>query len=293
MSDFEQWESGEAAPWAKVNQNFEAISGASLYAENEPTHSGLVYGYMGGVFKDTPVAAGTTTLADNDDNYIVAHLTTGAITDAVTTTNWDDDSTYARVAIVTTLSGAITEVVDYRFDEFGLFPMLATGGSGGFGNPGGSENQVQYNAGTDGFGAEAGFEYDPATNTLTVPNVTASTSVKRGSDELGTKEILQNSQSTAYTLVLADAQKHMLHPASDANARTFTIPANSSVAYPIGTAITFVNQTSQVLSIAITTDTLTLANTTTSGTRSLAQNGVATALKITSTLWIISGAGLT
>jgi len=47
------------------------------------------------------------------------------------------------------------------------------------------------------------------------------------------------------------------------------------------------------VSIAITTDTLTLAGSTTTGTRSLAQNGVATAIKVASTSWIISGAGLT
>ena len=112
-------------------------------------------------------------------------------------------------------------------------------------------------------------------------------------DLCGFRGIPQNSNSADYTCVAADAGKHILHPSSDANARTFTIPANGSVAYPIGTTITFVNQTSQVLSIAITTDTLTLANSTTTGTRSLAQNGVATAIKVDSTSWIISGAGLT
>jgi hypothetical protein len=112
-------------------------------------------------------------------------------------------------------------------------------------------------------------------------------------DAAGFRGMPQNSQSAAYTIVAADSGKHLLHPSSDANARTFTLPANGSVAFPVGTAITFVNETSQVLSIAITTDTLTLANSTTSGTRSLAQNGVATALKVTSTKWIISGAGLT
>lgn len=105
--------------------------------------------------------------------------------------------------------------------------------------------------------------------------------------------IPQNSQSAAYTLVLSDAGKHIYHPSSDANARTFTIPANSSVAYPVGTVITFVNRTSQVVTIAINTDTLTLAGTTTTGSRSLAQNGIATALKDTSTGWLISGTGLT
>jgi hypothetical protein len=114
-----------------------------------------------------------------------------------------------------------------------------------------------------------------------------------GTNEVGFKNIPQNSQSAAYTLVLADAGKHILHPSTDANARTFTIPANSSVAYPIGTAITFVNMTSQVVTIAITSDTLTLSPAGTTGSRSLAQYGSATALKIGSTQWLISGSGLT
>ena len=82
-------------------------------------------------------------------------------------------------------------------------------------------------------------------------------------------------------------------PSTDANARTFTIPANSSVAFPVGTAVSFINMTSNVVTIAITTDTMYLASTGTTGDRSLAQYGVATAVKITSTSWIISGAGLT
>ena len=114
-----------------------------------------------------------------------------------------------------------------------------------------------------------------------------------GTDAVGFRNIPQNSQSAAYTLVLADAGKHIFHPSGDANARTYTIPANSSVAYPIGTAITFVNMTSNVVTIAITTDTMYLAKDGTTGSRSLAQYGSATALKITSTNWLISGSALT
>lgn len=114
-----------------------------------------------------------------------------------------------------------------------------------------------------------------------------------GTDAAGFRNIPVNSQSAAYTAVLADSGKCIFHPSTDAIARTFTIPANASVAYPIGTAISFVNMTSQVVSIVITTDTMYLAGTGTTGTRSLAQYGTATALKMTSTTWIISGAGLT
>jgi len=114
-----------------------------------------------------------------------------------------------------------------------------------------------------------------------------------GTDAVGFRNIPQNSQSAAYTLVLADAGKHIFHPSTDANARTFTIPANSSVAYPIGTAITFVNMSAKSISIAITTDTMYLAKDGTTGTRTLAQYGSATALKLTSTTWLISGSALT
>lgn len=106
--------------------------------------------------------------------------------------------------------------------------------------------------------------------------------------------IAQNSQSAAYTLVLADAGRHILHPSADTTARTWTIPANGTVAFPIGTAVTFVNQNAAgVITIAITTDTMRLAGAGTTGSRTLAANGIATAVKLTATEWIISGTGLT
>ena len=115
-----------------------------------------------------------------------------------------------------------------------------------------------------------------------------------GTDAVGFKTVPQNSKSADYTLVLADSGKHILHPTADATARTFTIPANGSVAYPIGTAITFVNQHGAgTLTIAITTDAMYLSDAGTTGSRTLAVNGVATAIKVTSTEWLISGTGLT
>ena len=113
-----------------------------------------------------------------------------------------------------------------------------------------------------------------------------------GSDAVGFKNIPQNSKSADYTVVLADSGKHIFHPSGDASTRTYTIPANASVAYPIGTAVVFVNMTSQVVSIAITSDIMYLAKDGTTGTRSLAQYGSATALKMTATTWLISGSAL-
>jgi hypothetical protein len=113
-----------------------------------------------------------------------------------------------------------------------------------------------------------------------------------GTDAVGFKNIPQNAQTGNYTLVLADSGKHIYHAVA-AGAATYTIPANGSVAFPIGTAITFVNMSTTSISIAITTDTMYLAKDGTTGTRTLANYGSATALKLTSTTWLISGSALT
>lgn len=135
-----------------------------------------------------------------------------------------------------------------------------------------------------------------STNTLSNKTISgaSNTITVDGTTSVGFLSIPQNSQSAAYTLVLADAGKQIFHPSADPTARIFTIPANSSVAFAIGTAITFINQNGAgVVTISITTDTMRLAGTGTTGNRTLAANGIATCVKVTSTEWIIAGTGLT
>jgi hypothetical protein len=119
---------------------------------------------------------------------------------------------------------------------------------------------------------------------LTTDNTTA--------DEVGFKGIPFNNQNGNYTLVLTDAGKTIYKTSGAGN--TITIPANSSVAFPVGTVITFINVVgSGSVSIAITTDAMALAGAGSLGTRTLDGNfGIATAIKINATSWIISGTGL-
>lgn len=115
------------------------------------------------------------------------------------------------------------------------------------------------------------------------------TSVADSKGDLRT--IVQNSQSASYTFVLGDAGKQIYH--TSATPHTFTIPANASVAYDVGTAITIVNANGGgTLTIAITTDTLRWGGVGSTGSRTLAATGVATVLKITSTEWLITGTGI-
>jgi len=149
----------------------------------------------------------------------------------------------------------------------------------------GTDNRIIRSDGT-GKGVQAsGITVDDSDNVTGIASLSVNSSPVWG-------EIPQNSQSAAYTLVASDAQKQILHPSSDNNARTFTIPANASVAFPIGTTVTFINKINTV-TIAITSDMLTMAGSGSTGSRTLAANGIAVATKIGSMEWMISGTGLT
>lgn len=110
------------------------------------------------------------------------------------------------------------------------------------------------------------------------------------SANIGYLESPINSQSDNYTCVLADSGKTILETGAS---KTVTIPANGSVAYAVGTCLSGIFTNATGGSVAITTDTMTLANSTTTGTRTVAQNGRWTAQKMTSTTWLISGVGIT
>lgn len=133
-----------------------------------------------------------------------------------------------------------------------------------------------------------------ASNSLTLAGTDSTTmTFPPASASVGYLNAPINEQSADYTTVAADSGKTIFHPSTDANARTFTIAANGSVAYAVGTIIAFVNMSANNLSIAINTDTLYWAGSGATGTRTLAQYGMATALKLTSTTWLISGTNLT
>lgn len=183
---------------------------------------------------------------------------------------------------LTTTSGGIT--------------IASTGGGGG-GTPGGSSGQIQYNnsGAFGGFTVGGDGTLNTGTGALTVTgssgNAFSTTAFKLAAN-IGYMNIPQVGGAqitTNYTGVLNDQGQMAV---MNATTLTYTIPANASVAYPVGTVLTIVNIFAGNLSIAITTDTLTLAGTTTTGTRTLAQNGTATAVKVSATSWLISGVGL-
>lgn len=107
-------------------------------------------------------------------------------------------------------------------------------------------------------------------------------------DAVGYKGLPQNAKTASYTLALTDMGKHI-----SITTGGVVVPANASVAFPIGSAISVYNDSAASQTISITTDAMYLAGTATTGSRTLAQRGVATILKVAATTWVISGAGVT
>jgi len=116
-------------------------------------------------------------------------------------------------------------------------------------------------------------------------------SVTRNLSILG--NVPQTIASANYTLVATDAGGHIYHPSADTTARTWTIPDNSSVPFPIGTVVNFINDTSAgIITLQMATDTLVVAGLGVATSKNLNANGFASIVKITQTRWLLSGAGL-
>ena len=102
-------------------------------------------------------------------------------------------------------------------------------------------------------------------------------------DKGDVRKIIQNTQGSTYTLVAADAGKHILASG------TVTIPDS---VFAAGDAVTIVNNTSSNLAITKTITTMYNTADGTSANRTLATRGMATILFVSGTVAYISGSGL-
>jgi hypothetical protein len=139
--------------------------------------------------------------------------------------------------------------------------------------------------------AKVGINSSADTNSLDykVRNVSPGTtsSAANGFGYMGMPQVAAT--TGAVNVAAADAGKHIYSTAT----RTITILSNASLALPTGTVLTFISGVGATTTIQITADTMYLAGSGTTGNRTLAPYGIATAVKIASTTWIISGNGLT
>jgi hypothetical protein len=112
------------------------------------------------------------------------------------------------------------------------------------------------------------------------------------SDAVGYKGLPQNQRTGAYTLAISDIGKHLY---VTAGAFAVTIPADATLNFPVGAAITFVCEDAGKTIVPASGVALVLAGTgaATTGTRTLAIGAVATLIKVQANRWYISGSGVT
>ena len=136
---------------------------------------------------------------------------------------------------------------------------------------------------------------DTLTNkTLTAPTVSGGTVSVVGSpaaNNVGYLGLPQVGKTASYTLTMNEMASEVYLSGTTAS-QTITIPANASVAFPIGAFTVVTNDSNQNWSIAITSDTLYWSPSAATGTRTLAAGGTCTISKKTSTRWWITGTGL-
>lgn len=155
-------------------------------------------------------------------------------------------------------------------------PTGATGATGAGVPAGGTSGQILRKL--------TGSDYDTEWSTL--PRIPPIADTAKGIGYIGLPQTILNSGNLTLSNTHAGNQIYVTGAS-----QTITIPADASVSFEIGATIVIINA-NVTSSIAITSDTLRLAGTSTTGTRTLATWGMATLVKIDSTTWIASGNGL-
>jgi hypothetical protein len=104
-----------------------------------------------------------------------------------------------------------------------------------------------------------------------------------------TPTLTVNAQSASYTAVLTDGNNTLV-TISNASANTFTIPPNSSVAYPVGTILNFAQigagQTTITQGSGVT---ITSIGATASAPKTRVQYSGATAIQTSANNWLVLG----
>ena len=228
------------------------------------------------------IGPSSVSFGNTSDNQTFAFLGTGAVNLGSITNN---------AAYVVTINAGPTGAAQLGVNDQGteLYALVANDSGGTIGGIPTGAGGVRNVAGHPFYVCLAGtpiFKVDKLANMGTQIADDAGTFF-----QAGYRGMPVNGQSANYTTVLQDRGKMIINLSGT---HTFTIDSNANVAYSQGDFLTFLNANGAGnLTIAINTDTLVWAATGGTGSRTLAANGIATAVKaVNSTTWYISGTGL-
>jgi hypothetical protein len=174
-------------------------------------------------------------------------------------------------AVLDAIGGAAT--IDLTADVTGVLPV-ANGGTGGS------------TAGTarTALGAAASGANADITSLRQSTSVAASGAISPSG--IGFRGLPKSSQATGSTITLSldDSGKRVPNTLGG-----WAIPSNATLAFPEDTAILVQNTSSSSQTITITSDTLRLSGTASTGTRTVLQRGTCLLVKVGTTEWWASG----
>lgn len=270
-----------------------------------PANGAKVYvRFAQGLAQGTISDGAVSTTAKVADGVVApAKLTTGG-------PSWDSSgnttiSGTAQVAGETKVTGAAAALRGYSFRTSGTLRWLAAEDATAEGGSNAGSDFVirRYNdAGsllgtaftitrsTGAIATEAGLTVG-GNLTLSADAAFAAATGPTSALAVGFRGVPQNQQNSAYTLVLADAGRHIY--SANTGAQTITVPTNASVAFPVGTTLALFNNGTTAITISTTGITMYLAGTASTGNRTVATKGLVTLLKLATDTWAISGSGLT
>jgi hypothetical protein len=114
-----------ASPETQMDENFQSIDFVFVCAVDPDTTNGSTFGWLGGRYGGTVIAAGTDTLrlegSPTPSNYVTLNRETKAVEVEETDTKWKSTKQYARIYRIYTNASGIVTVEDHRAGPFGLF----------------------------------------------------------------------------------------------------------------------------------------------------------------------------
>lgn len=266
----------------RVTENFESVAPAGLYGIRRAGFSGLTFAYYGGEFNGVTVANGTVNLTASSTNYVVAHRTTGVVTAATNTTNWNNATTYMQLYEI--VAGASSFTLASTSDKRQAFGSGGGGGGSGMSNPMTTVGDIIV-GGTVTSGVAAPSRLAMGTSLQVLRVNSAGTNLEYATPSSGSAGLTWNAQTASYTLALGDANNGVEMLVASAN--NLTVPLNSSVAFPVGTSILIYQAGAGLTTIAATGGVTIVKRGS-----SLALGGqyaLATLVKRATDTWILSG----
>lgn len=231
---------------------------------SQPLHTSGGYIYRNGTPTNVYVNASEFSITVNDSKNLLVYTSLDGGPSGTWPINISGNAATATTAATATNATNVSGVV-----------AIANGGTG---------QTTASNARTALGAAASGANTDI---TALDQDVTITATGTIAADSIGFRGLPQNSQTSSYVLVANDAGKHI-----SITTGGVTIPPNSgagSVAFPVGTAIVVFNNSGSNQTISITTDTLRLAGTSSTGPRTLAGYGMVTLVKVASNVWLATG----